>query len=142
MLPERIVINDRLSIPKTELQLSFAKSGGPGGQHVNKVNSKVFLRWNFTLSSSIEEWMIKRIEDRCGTYTTEQGELLLSSTQHRKQSMNIDECVEKLTSLLKDALQRKKSRKKTRVPRAVKEKRLDGKKKKSQKKKMRSKINY
>ena len=132
-----ITITPELTIPAREISCSTCKSGGPGGQHVNKVNSKVFLRWDFAGNTEINEESRQKIAVSCRTYLTESGDLLISSTRFRSQQQNMEDCITKLQQMLQKALAPKKERRKSRVPKAVKEKRLENKKKQAQKKQQR-----
>ncbi|NUM35497.1 MAG: aminoacyl-tRNA hydrolase [Candidatus Brocadiae bacterium] len=134
-----IFVDDSLTIPRSEYEISFAKSGGPGGQNVNKLNTKVYLRWHIS-ESKLDESLFQRIEKSCYSYLTEKGDLLVSSERFRTQEKNIQDCVEKLQKMLKSALVIPKERKKKKITRAEKEKRLQSKKQQSRKKKSRGKI--
>ena len=132
-----ITITPELTIPAREISFSMCKSGGPGGQHVNKVNSKVLLRWDFAGNTEISEEIRQKIASHCRTYVIESGELLITSTRFRSQQQNMEDCVAKLQEMLQKALAPKKKRRKTRVPKAIKEKRLEDKKKRAVKKQQR-----
>ena len=140
MPPDDVFINERVTIPWGQLSVSFAKSGGPGGQHVNKVNSKVYLRWNLSKNNELNEGQRRKIEQELAGYLTDEGEILIYSTRSRSQQQNLEDCIEKLRTLVAKALKPKKIRKKMKMPRAIKEKRLQNKKKNAQKKKMRTKV--
>ncbi len=131
-----IVINDQLTIPRNECEISFAKSGGPGGQNVNKLNTKVYLRWHLA-DSKCDVVLLDRIHQKCHSYITEKGDLLLCSEKFRTQEKNLTDCVEKLQAILKAALVIPKQRKKKKISKASKEKRLQEKKQQSKKKKNR-----
>ena len=86
-----IVVTPRLTIPATELAIAFARSGGPGGQNVNKVSSKVELRWNPTTSAALtaddRTWLLSRLANRL----TNDGTLIVTSTATRDQLKNRDD---------------------------------------------------
>ena len=126
-LPSRIEVSDRLQVPAAEIELSYARSGGPGGQHVNKTSSKVLLRWSVRTSEALGEEDRARLEERLAPRLTESGELLLSSNTHREQSRNVDEVVARFVAILREALRRPKARKKTRPSKRAKQRRLDEK---------------
>lgn len=129
-----IVINDTITIPDSELGWNYARSSGPGGQNVNKVASKVQLRWAFLQSEAIPEAAKGRIRRaRSGQVTTE-GELLIVSQKTRDQEKNRADCLEKLAEIVRAALVEPKVRKRTRPSYASKQRRLDTKKRQSQKK--------
>jgi|GEM_PF-4488648 len=95
-----LVVNEQLVIPAAELTLSFARSAGPGGQNVNKVNSKAVLRWNITTSSSLAEDVKSRFFQRFPQRINRLGEVVLASDRHRDQPQNISACYEKLRLLI------------------------------------------
>ena len=130
-------IHEGLTIPETELEESFSRSGGPGGQHVNKVSSKVTLRWNVADSPSLGDddrrWLLQVLAHRL----TEAGEVIIVSNTHREQSRNRDDARDKLAMLIRSSLMRPTVRKKTRISRAAHERRLHNKRHRSAVKKSR-----
>ena len=115
-----------------ELEEKFVTAGGPGGQNVNKVASAVQLRWNVKKSHAFDDeqkWMIRRA---LGNRINEEGELVLFIQTHRSQVRNREEARERLVDLLEKALVKPKKRVKTKPSRAQKERRLEGKAKRSQ----------
>ena len=129
-----LVVTSRLTIPAGELEISFARSGGPGGQNVNKVASKVDLRWNPTTSTALSEddraWVLQKLRSRLTT----DGTLIVTSTATRDQIANRDDAMSKLTLIVAAALDRPKPRKATRPSRGAKRRRLADKRKNSEKK--------
>src|SRR5687768_11491824 len=105
-----IVVTPRLTIPAGELGIAFARSGGPGGQNVNKVASKVDLRWNPTTSPALTEddrsWLLSRLANRL----TNDGELIVTSTLTRDQIKNRDDAMSKMALIVRAALDRPKNR--------------------------------
>jgi ribosome-associated protein len=134
-----VEINKRLSIPEDELSFSASRSGGPGGQNVNKVNTQVMLRFDVANSPSLSEWQRSRIMERLPTRITKDGELVLRSQRHRTQAANRAATIDRFAELLRDALRQQKPRKKTKPSRASKRRRLEEKKKQGQKKRERTK---
>ena len=120
-----------------ELKFSTARSGGPGGQNVNKVNSKVILKWDIAqsviLSEESKQLLLLKLKSHC----THDGELMLQSQESRSQLDNKENVVRKLERLLKKAFEVQKPRKKTKPGKAAVEKRMKEKKKHSDKKKWR-----
>lgn len=136
-MQEEIIITPELTIPVSEMEIFFSKSGGPGGQNVNKVNSKVFLRWPLSTSPRLTDEMRLKIQQSCRTYITEEGDILLYSDRFRTQKQNREDCLSKLQKILEVALRPQKARVKTRVSKANKERRLQDKKLRSKIKKNR-----
>ncbi len=132
-----LVINSQIVIPSTELVTSFARSSGPGGQNVNKVNSKAILRWNFRESTSLSTDVKTRFESSFATRINQAGEVLLSSDRYRDQGRNLADCYEKLRQLIQAALVVPRKRTKTRPTRGSIEDRLLSKRRKSQVKQQR-----
>jgi len=123
-----------------ELEFKTSKSGGPGGQHANKVNTKVTLRFdvaNSTLLSSQEKKTIKR---KLASRISKEGVLILTASDKRSQLENKKTVLKKLESLLAKAFRRKRIRKPTKPTKASKKKRLEKKKHRGEKKKWRKKI--
>jgi ribosome-associated protein len=127
-----IVVSPRLTIPAGELALAFARSGGPGGQNVNKVSSKVELRWNPTTSAALtaddRTWLLSRLANRLTT----DGTLIVTSTATRDQIKNRDDAMSKLTLIVRSALERPKTRRATKPTRASKRRRVDAKRHRAQ----------
>lgn len=126
-----IVINPHLSIPESELQFSASRSQGPGGQHVNKVNSRVILEFNVRQTSVLTPYQKRKIFENIGQRINKQGILRLQAQRHRTQSANRAELFEKFIEILQEALRPVKSRVPTRVPRQVRERRLEDKKRRT-----------
>ncbi len=132
-----LVINSRLQIPGKEISLSFARSAGPGGQNVNKVNSKAVLRWNVAASPSLPEDVKARFLQRFPTRINHLGEVVLASDRMRDQPRNISDCYEKLRQLILAVLVAERPRKQTRPSRGSVERRLQSKRQSSQRKQRR-----
>jgi ribosome-associated protein len=125
-----------------ELEEKFVTAGGPGGQNVNKVASAVQLRFNIKTSHAFndeQKWMIRRA---LATRINDEGELVLFVQTHRSQARNREEARERLVDLLEKALVKPKKRVKTRPSRAQKERRLEGKAKRSVIKRNRGQIEH
>ncbi|VAW27107.1 Hypothetical protein YaeJ with similarity to translation release factor [hydrothermal vent metagenome] len=136
-----------MAIPKitsadilSELEFSFSKSSGPGGQHVNKVNTKVGLRWNIANSGVITEEQKLFLSEKLANKLTKEGVLVLSSQEARSQLINKELVIEKLDKLLQFAFFIKKKRKPTKPTKASKERRLKNKKQQAEKKEGRRKL--
>ncbi len=107
-------IDERISIPLDELRWEFARSGGPGGQNVNKVNSKVVLRWNPGTSPSLPEAVRARLCAQLANKLTTEGELLVMSQATRDQGRNLADCLAKLRAIVLAAARPPKARRPTR----------------------------
>src|SRR5262245_5895707 len=103
-------VSPSIRIPLDEFEWSFARSGGPGGQNVNKVSSKAILRWNFAGSSSVPDEVKTRFRERFPSRITTEGELVISSEITRDQGRNREDCLEKLAAMLRSAAVRPKAR--------------------------------
>jgi ribosome-associated protein len=127
-----IVVSPHVTIPAGELSLAFARSGGPGGQNVNKVASKVELRWNPTTSSALGDddrsWLVSRLASKL----TSDGTLIVTSTATRDQVKNRDDAAGKLALIVRTALERPKTRRATKPTRASKRRRVEGKRHRAQ----------
>jgi ribosome-associated protein len=126
-VPDDIIVTPRIVIPGAELAFAFSRSGGPGGQNVNKVSSKVELRWNPATSSVLgalgddeRAWLLARLRNRL----TGDGTLIITSSLTRDQGKNRDDATEKLAVVVRTALDRPKPRKPTKLSRGVKRRRV------------------
>jgi ribosome-associated protein len=121
-------VTPKLQIPDTEFEWSFARSGGPGGQNVNKVASKAVLHWDVTQSPTVPPDVKERFCDQNRGRLTTEGVFVVSSERTRSQLMNRQDCLDILSSLLLAATKVPRRRKKTRPTRGSKERRLADKK--------------
>ena len=115
-------------IPERELVFSFARSSGPGGQNVNKTETKATLRWDVSRSPSIPADVRARFVRTFATRITTDGELVISSQRHRDRLRNIDDCLEKLQSMLSQVAKPRAKRRPTRPSRGAVERRIVEKK--------------
>ena len=132
-------ITDNLSINDDDLRFEFARSSGPGGQNVNKVETKVRLLFDLQGSRSLSSEQRTLIEERLATRITKAGILHVSSQRHRTREANRKATIERFVGLLAEALEEDEPRVRTRVPRVQRKRRLESKRRRSQKKAMRSK---
>jgi ribosome-associated protein len=124
-------INQAIHIPEGEFSWSFVRSGGPGGQNVNKVASKAVLRWNLVASPSVPEDVKERLQSRLGRRLTGEGDLVLTSQRYRDQERNRQDCLDKLRGLVLEGTRVPKVRKKTKPSRGAQERRLAAKRRRS-----------
>ncbi|MCB0489719.1 MAG: alternative ribosome rescue aminoacyl-tRNA hydrolase ArfB [Cyclobacteriaceae bacterium] len=124
---------------KEEIEFSTARSSGPGGQNVNKVNSKVVLRWNVLRSNLLAEEVKSILTAQLKSKLTSVGDLVISVQETRSQRENKEQAIVKLNHLLKRSLTPRKKRKPTKPTLASKVKRHKQKKLKSEKKQWRQK---
>lgn len=125
---------------QSELSFSVSRSGGPGGQNVNKVNSKVTLKFDVAQSNVLTEEEKEVILRRLGARLTTDGVLILTSQESRSQLDNKQTVMLKFDSLLTKAFERKKPRKATKPSKGAVQKRIKNKKQHSEKKKWRQKL--
>ena len=130
MLPLRV--SSRITLPEEELSCSFARSSGPGGQNVNKVNSKATLRWNPTTSAVIPEDVRARFLATYASRITGEGEVIISSQESRDQPKNIAICREKLAGMIQQVLTAPKKRRPTKPTKGSKQRRLNEKKQRAE----------
>lgn len=130
-------ITERISIPLREISFQFSRSSGSGGQNVNKVNTRVTLRWIPSSSPAISGAILTRLLEKAGRKINSENVLQISSQRYRDQGRNVADCMEKLRLLVASAITPPKKRVKTKPSRASKQKRLDDKKKRSKQKRLR-----
>lgn len=130
-------INDRIAIPTAEFRFEFSRSGGPGGQNVNKVNSKAVLRWNIGASPSLAGPVRARLLVVVGDRLTADGDLLVGSQRTRDQSRNVADCLDKVRALVLAVAEPPKTRRATRPTYASQLRRVDDKVKRSASKRLR-----
>jgi ribosome-associated protein len=125
-------INDRLAIPLDEFRWEFARSGGPGGQNVNKVNSKAVLRWSPATSPSLPGPVRERLLALVASRLTGDGDLIITSQATRDQGRNQDDCLEKLRAIVETAARPPKTRRPTRPTHASQVRRVEAKARRSE----------
>jgi ribosome-associated protein len=135
---ERLLrVNDRVAIPRAELDVRASRAGGPGGQHVNTSSTRIEVRWNVRTTGALSEDERARVLEKLASRIDGEGVLRVVASEHRSQRQNREAGERRLAAVIADALRVPKPRKKTRVPRSVKEARLQEKKRRGERKRER-----
>jgi ribosome-associated protein len=129
---ETLVVSHRIRIPCREFEWSTARSSGPGGQNVNKVNSKVILRWNITATESLPDDVRERFITAYRRRMTLEGDLILRSERFRDQPKNATDCLEKLKELLASVATAPKPRRPVKPTLASKRRRVEAKRERTE----------
>ena len=137
-----LVISWNIKIPLREFEFTFARSSGPGGQNVNKVNSKAILKWNVATCASLPDAVKQRFVETYPRRINEEGFVTISSERFRDQSKNQEDCIEKLKLLLLSIAQPPRDRIATKPTRASQLKKREFKDSHSSKKKLRQKPDH
>jgi ribosome-associated protein len=132
-----LVVNNKIKVPSAELQFSYARSQGPGGQNVNKVNSKATLRWLVTANTTLPAGVRARFLERYKNRITDSGEILLTSQKFRERGKNVTDCLARLRELIQSVAEPPKKRKATKPTKGSKRRRRKNKEAASRKKQMR-----
>ena len=132
-----IRINKNISVKESELTFKFIRSSGPGGQNVNKVATAVQLRFDLTSSKSLSEDVKTRLKSIAGRKVTKNGVLIIEASRHRTQEKNRQDAIARFIELIEKSSRKTKHRVETNPSSASKQKRIETKKRLSEKKKMR-----
>ena len=133
-----IRVNAQIQLDPREIQEEFVRASGPGGQNVNKVSTAVQLRFDVTHSPSLPEPVRDRLITLAGRRLTQDGVLILSAERYRSQRRNRDDALERLIALIREACQAETPRRPTRPTLASRKRRLEGKQRRGETKKLRT----
>lgn len=122
-----LFINSQLEIPESELEITTSRSGGAGGQHVNKTSSKVTLRWNIEQSQVLSEKLRQQLLTRLASRLTLQGEIVIQVEASRSQIQNREIALERMAGIIQKALLTPKKRIPTKPKKSAKLRRLNDK---------------
>ena len=122
-----VSIGRGVEIPLSEINFTFSRSGGPGGQNVNKVNSKAIMRWSIANTQHVPAEVVSRFMEKFGSRVTIEGDLVLTSQRYRDQPSNVSDCLEKLQEMLGSVLERPIIRRATKPSKSSQIKRVDTK---------------
>lgn len=132
-------MNNELIIPENEIEITASRAGGPGGQHVNKTNSRITLRWNARSTTALTELEKERVLQKLQSQLTTDGDLIIHHSSSRSQLQNKEQAIAQLHTIIQKALIVPKKRKPTKISKSAKTSRLETKARHGVIKKMRSK---
>ena len=135
-----VPIKNSIVIPEHELEITTSRSGGAGGQHVNKTSTKITVRWNVKNTHALNDEQKERVLQKLHSKLTAEGDLIIHSSATRSQDQNRKLALARLGQEVRKALYVPKKRMATKVSKSSKEARLQSKKQHSEIKKLRSKI--
>jgi ribosome-associated protein len=133
-----IRVNAQIELDEREIQEDFVRASGPGGQNVNKVSTAVQLRFDVARSPSLPDPVRARLATLAGRRLTQDGVLIIEAERYRSQRRNRDDALERLIELIREACEVDKPRRPTRPTLASKKRRLEGKQRRGETKKLRT----
>ena len=139
-MAEPLVINDRITIPAQDLDVSFSRASGPGGQHVNTTDTRVRLRFDLANTAALRDEVKARLRDIAAVWLTQEGDLVLTCDSSRSRTANLEEARDRLAEAVRRALVPPKPRRATRPSKGSQVRRLEGKKQRKSVKAARGKV--
>ncbi len=128
-----------VAVPLSDLRFEFSRASGPGGQNVNKVNSRVTLRFDLTNDGQMSAPVRRRLLEKLAARLTREGEIVIHASEHREQGRNKQVAIERLLAMMVQALKIEKRRRRTRPSRGARERRIQAGKRRGALKKTRKK---
>jgi ribosome-associated protein len=138
-MKQSLPIKQGILIPESELTITTSRSGGAGGQHVNKTSSRITVRWNVKTTTALNDEQKERVLHKLHARLTTEGELIIHHSSSRSQQQNKRLALEQLMREVEKALHVPKKRTATHISKGTKEARLETKSRRSELKKLRSK---
>lgn len=135
-----IFVRPGVAVGEAELDITYVRSSGPGGQNVNKTSTKAVVRWNVRSAPNLRDDVKARFLARFASRVTDAGDVLVTSDRYRDQPRNLEDCLAKLRAMLEEVAVAPVPRRKTRPGRAARERRIHAKKSRGTTKSLRGRV--